>query len=180
VRTRCVVVVLVVLWVVLYAKPYQKLRLRLEILQAIFFSFSALLIVFVTRWTWTMIECLFRNPNWWSGMRFLSSIIGFKRLRSSFSKSFDMLVRSDIGLYEEARSGGLLGLTTYITCDFFHCSGTHYNFSMSFFSSSLSRRRLISSKPGTLFWLMLLSITWETSKGVECRIFSFVSSSGWH
>lgn len=36
--------------------------------QKSFFSSSGLLITFVTRWTWLMIECLFRNINWSSSI----------------------------------------------------------------------------------------------------------------
>jgi hypothetical protein len=120
----------------------------------------------------------------------LSSIRGFKRLRSSFSKSFDMLGRSDIGLYEVARSGGLPGFSSMITCAFFHCIGKlssrkivlkiYVKRIIVFFGNSLSMCELISSKPGAFFGLMLLSISWATSRDVKNYIFSLVSLSGWH
>jgi len=44
-----------------------------------------------------------------------------------------MLGRSDIGLYEVARSGGLPGFNNIITCAFFHWSGTHSTLSIALY-----------------------------------------------
>ena len=93
----------------------------------------------------------------------LSSISGFKRLRTRFSSSFDMLGRGDIGLYGVARSNGLSGFSSMIT--YAYCLGKYSSHRIAlntcvrriiaFFDSSLSMRWLISSKPGDLFGLIL-------------------------
>lgn len=72
-----------------------------------------------------MAECLFRSPNWCSGMSCLTSINDFNQFKRSFSNNFDKLGRSDIGLYEVACSGAYPGVISIITRAHFHCLRTH-------------------------------------------------------
>lgn len=72
-----------------------------------------------------MAECLFGSPNWCSGMSCLTSINDFNQFKRNFSNMCDKLGRSDIGLYEDACSGGYSGVISIITRAHFQCLGTH-------------------------------------------------------
>lgn len=105
---------------------YRKLAQHRGMFHSNSFFLQCLVITFVIRYTCSIVECLFRNPNWCSGIICLNSIIGFNRFKSNFSNYFDKLGRSDIGLYEVNNSGGFPDLSRMITCARFHCLGTYF------------------------------------------------------
>ena len=62
----------------------------------------------------SIMECLFLNPNWWSGINFSFSIVGFRRPYIIFSSIWENTGSSDIGLQDSVGCGSLPGLGNII------------------------------------------------------------------
>ncbi|CAB0029881.1 unnamed protein product [Trichogramma brassicae] len=67
-------------------------------------------IILAILFTCSTVVCLCLKPNWWSGIRLLSVIIGCNLENRIFSKIFESTGRRLIGRYEEALSAALPGL----------------------------------------------------------------------
>ena len=59
---------------------------------------SATIISFISLCIYSIVECLFLKPNWWSGIRFFVSIIVFIRPYIISSSILENTGSSDIGL----------------------------------------------------------------------------------
>ena len=59
---------------------------------------SASIISLISLYICSIMECLFLNPNWWSGINFSFFIIGFMRSYIIFSSILENRESSDIGL----------------------------------------------------------------------------------
>ena len=133
--------------------------------------------------TWSIVECLLRNPNWWFGITFFISMIGFNLLISNFSKSFDLTGNNEIGLYDAASCGGFLGFCFMKTSATFHNLGTYFSlkaalirlviFTTAFLSSCCRTSPVMRSNPSAFLGFMLFSISFLTSVVVASLISSF-------
>src|SRR5215510_8625742 len=116
--------------------------------------------------TWSIVECLLRNPNWWFGIRFFRSMMGFSLLMSNFSNSFDITGNNEIGLYDAASCGGFPGFGIIITSATFHSLGTYFSlkaalirlviFTVAFLGSCCKTSPVMRSNPGAFWGFMLL------------------------
>jgi len=52
-----------------------------------------------------MVPCFFLNPNWWDGIRLLSSIMGVSRCVSIFSRILDRIGWKLLGRYDAMSCG---------------------------------------------------------------------------
>jgi len=130
--------------------------------------------------TWSIVECLPQNPNWWFGIRFFLSIIGFSLLISNFSKSFDVTGNNEIGLYDAASCGGFPGFGIMITSATFHSLGTHFSlkaalirlviFTIAFLGSCCRTSLVMISNPGAFLGFLLLFISFLASVVVASLI----------
>jgi len=66
-----------------------------------------------------VVECCGRNP----GCEEASDMYGVISLRMSLSKILDIVQRREIGLYDDASFGGLLGFKMGMMIGLFHMSG---------------------------------------------------------
>lgn len=119
---------------------------------------SALFITFMIRYTCSIFECLFQNPNWCSGISFLNSIVGFNRFKINVSNYFDKLGRSDIGLYEVNCSGGFPGLSRMITCTHFHCLRTNFVHRIALYNLCVRWIIVFLDSPFVATWFNLIDI----------------------
>lgn len=112
-------------------------------------------------------------------------ISGFRRLRRSFSKCFDILGTNDIGLFEVTRSDGLPSFNSTIICAFFHCYQTYFvrttalniyvRIIITFFGNFLS----IRGDHVPFFGLLLMSFQMQLLE-VGSTVFFLVPSSGFY
>ena len=133
--------------------------------------------------TWSIVECLLRNLNWWFRIRFFLSMIGFSLLFRNFSKSVDITGSNEIGLYDTASCGGFPGFGIMITSATFHSLRTYFSlkaaliglviFTIAFLGSSCRTSPVMRSNPGAFLGFMLLFISFLTSVAVAGLISSF-------
>ena len=74
----------------------------------------------------SIVECLFLNPNWWSGINFFFSIVRFMRSYIIFSSILENTGSSDIGLQDAVWCGSLPGLGSIMICASFHSLGKYW------------------------------------------------------
>lgn len=107
----------------LYAKPYQNILLHLKIFHSNTFFFKHLATYVCDTVNLANSRMFVSKSKLMVYYEIFFFNIWFKHLRRSFSKSFDMLGSSNIGLYEIAHFGSLHGFSSIITCAYFHCLG---------------------------------------------------------
>ena len=132
-----------------------------KIAEQTFFSSSAFSIMLVILYTWSIVECLLRNPNLCFGIRFFLSMIGFSLLISNFSKSYDITGSNEMGLYNAASCGGSSGFGI-VTSATFHSLGTYFSrkaalimlviFNLAFLGSCCRTSPVMRSNPATFFF----------------------------
>lgn len=102
------------------------------------------------------------------------------RFSRIFSKSFDIIGSSDIGLYDKISVDGFPGFGIIITSANFHMLGVYFNliaalmmlvsFIIPFFGSCLRISPVIKSKPGDFFGFKFSLISLVTSETVASVI----------